>query len=186
MPDQRDGQIGKCQHFDGDTDYVSGTGFTGHNADFTVELWFKTNTASSGYFFGRNDTVAGDWLRCQLRTGQPDLMLQRSDGTYQDRAETSDDYNDNAWHHVVVAWDQEEVYMYIDRDLVTNRGIYANGWRSDLPPDFSPARDSDGGLMIGSQIPYNYRFDGIIDNVMLYDRVLEESEVAEHYDALMP
>ena len=92
----------------------------------------------------------------------------------------------NTWHHVVVAWDQVEVYLYIDGALVMNRGIYANGWRSDLPPDFSPARDSDGGLMIGSQIPYNYRFDGIIDNVMLYDRVLDEVEVIEHYDALMP
>jgi hypothetical protein len=90
------------------------------------------------------------------------------------------------WHHIVAAWDLNEIYLYIDGALVTDRSIYANGWRSDLPPGFAPARNSDGGLMIGSQIPFNYRFDGIIDNVMLYNRVLDEVEVSEHYSALAP
>jgi hypothetical protein len=40
--------------------------------------------------------------------------------------------------------------------------------------------------MIGSQVHFNYRFDGIIDNAMLYDRVSGESDVIEHYGALMP
>jgi len=97
----------------------------------------------------------------------------------------------NTWHHIVVSWDLNDVYMYIDRHEVVNKRIsqYDHGnWTNppSLPQDFAPARDSDGGLMIGSQIPHNLRFDGIIDNVMLYDRVLDESEVIEHYDALMP
>jgi hypothetical protein len=75
---------------------------------------------------------------------------------------------------------------------VTNRKYYDStvGWVSELPADFAPARDSDGGLMIGSQPPYqsswNLRFDGIIDNVLLYDRVLDVTEVEDHYVALAP
>jgi hypothetical protein len=40
--------------------------------------------------------------------------------------------------------------------------------------------------MIGSQIPYDYRFDGIIDNVILYNRVLDSTEVEEHYNSSAP
>jgi hypothetical protein len=89
------------------------------------------------------------------------------------------------WHHIVAAWDAADVYLYIDGALVTDRRIYSGGWVSSLPPDFSPARCSDGGLMIGSQIPFPYRFDGIIDNVTIYDRVHFADEVLEHYSALV-
>jgi hypothetical protein len=44
--------------------------------------------------------------------------------------------------------------------------------------------------MIGSQVPLDdpegYRFEGIIDNVMLYNRVLQTTEVEDHYTAIVP
>ena len=88
----------------------------------------------------------------------------------------------NEWHHIVITWDLTNVWMYIDGVEVTDNLYYQNGWKSSLPADFAPIKQSDGDLMIGSQIPYSYRFDGIIDNVMLYSRVLDATEVSEKYN----
>jgi len=156
----------------------------------TIEVWlypYSNITAAGIVHKGVELDYSDESYSLQYnQPGQIAFIITNDAGMHTYVISNEERLSTNTWHHVVVAWDQEEVYMYIDRDLVTNRGIYANGWRSDLPQGFSPARESDGGLMIGSQIPYNYRFDGIIDNVMLYDRVLDESEVSEHYDALMP
>ena len=71
--------------------------------------------------------------------------------------------------------------MYIDGQQVTDLKYFQNGWKSSLPSDFAPIRDSDGALMIGSQPVPGYRFEGIIDNVTLYNRVLSADEVSDHY-----
>jgi len=46
----------------------------------------------------------------------------------------------------------------------TNKKIYSNGWKSELPADFAPIKNSDGGLMICSRISFESRFNGILDN----------------------
>jgi hypothetical protein len=156
----------------------------------TIEVWlypYSNITAAGIVHKGVELDYSDESYSLQYnQPGQVAFIITNEAGMHTYVISNEERLSTNTWHHVVVAWDLNEVYMYIDRDLVTNRGIYANGWRSDLPADFAPARDSDGGLMIGSQIPYNYRFDGVIDNVMLYDRVLDAAEVEAHYDALMP
>ncbi len=90
----------------------------------------------------------------------------------------------NQWHHIVIAWNMSEVHMYIDGAEVTSLKYYQNGWKSTLPADFAPIRDSDGDLMIGSQPVPGYRFEGVMDNPALYSRMLTAEEVAGTYQAL--
>ena len=76
------------------------------------------------------------------------------------------------WHHIVAAWDAADVYLYIDGALVTDRRIYSGGWVSSLPPDFSPARCSDGGLMIGSDNNHRPKLAGMVrQKAMVSDEV---------------
>jgi PKD repeat protein len=160
----------------------------------TVEVWVYpyTNIAAAGIVHkGVMDDYSDESYSLQYnQPGQVAFILTNEAGTPTYVISNEGTLSTNQWHHIVAAWDLNDVYLYIDGSLVTNRKFYQNGWKSDLPSDFAPARDSDGGLMIGSQPPpddaNNYRFNGIIDNVLLYDRVLDSSEVLEHYTALVP
>lgn len=91
----------------------------------------------------------------------------------------------NEWHHLVGVWDDTTLYLYVDGQLSKSK---------ELPAGYLPVRNSDGGLLIGSQLPepntYDsngfYRFDGIIDEVNIFNRALSESEIADRYSALNP
>jgi hypothetical protein len=156
----------------------------------TVEVWIYpyTNIAAAGIVHkGVELDYSDEAYSLQYNNpGQVAFIITNNDkkATYV----ISDDgaLAPEEWHHIVAAWDLTEVYLYIDGAPVQNRSIYSGGWISELPADFAPAQDSDGELMIGSQIPYSYRFDGVIDNVYLYDRVLDEAEVVDNYNSLAP
>ncbi len=91
----------------------------------------------------------------------------------------------NEWHHLVGVWDDTTLYLYVDGLLSKSKA---------LPAGYLPVRNSDGGLLIGSQLPepntYDsngfYRFDGIIDEVNIFDRALSQSKIADRYTALNP
>jgi hypothetical protein len=156
----------------------------------TVEVWVYpyTNIAAAGIIHkGVELDYSDEAYSLQYNNpGQVAFIITNNDlkATYVISNEGA--LTTGEWHHIVAAWDLTEVYLYIDGALVTNRSIYSNGWVSELPSDFAPAQNSDGELMIGAQIPYSFRFDGIIDNVFIYDRVMDEAEVIDHYNSLAP
>lgn len=156
----------------------------------TVEVWIYpyTNVTAAGIVHkGVELDYSDESYSLQYnQPGQVTLILTNNDGKPTYILSNEAVLSTNEWHHIVAAWDLNDVYLYIDGSLVTDRKYYSNGWKSELPADFAPARDSDGGLMIGSQIPYDYRFNGIIDNVFIYDRVLDITEVEDHYTSLAP
>jgi len=160
----------------------------------TVEVWVYpyTNITAAGIVHkGVMDDYSDESYSLQYnQPGEVAFILTNEAGTPTYVISNEGTLSENQWHHIVTAWDLNDVYLYVDGSLVTNRKIYQNGWKSELPGDFAPARSSDGGLMIGSQVPPHdperYRFEGIIDNVMLYNRVLETTEVEDHYTALVP
>jgi hypothetical protein len=156
----------------------------------TVEVWIYpyTNIAAAGIIHkGVELDYSDEAYSLQYNNpGQVAFIITNNDRKPTYVISNEDALTTGEWHHIVAAWDLTEVYLYIDGALVINRLIYSNGWVSELPSDFAPAQNSDGELMIGSQIPYSYRFDGIIDDVFIYDRVMDETEVMEHYSALAP
>jgi hypothetical protein len=156
----------------------------------TVEVWIypKNNIAAAGIVHkGVELDYSDEAYSLQYNNpGQVAFIITNNDLTPTYVISNEGTLITEKWHHIVAAWDLNEVYLYIDGNLVTNRSIYSNGWLSELPADFAPAQNSDGELMIGSQIPHSFRFDGIIDNVFIYDRVMESAEVSERYNALAP
>jgi len=160
----------------------------------TVEVWIYpyTNITAAGIVHkGVKDDYSDESYSLQYnQAGQVAFILTNESGTPTYVISNEGTLSENEWHHIVAAWDLTDVYLYIDGSLVTDRKIYQNGWKSELPADFAPARSSDGGLMIGSQVPLDdpdgYHFNGIIDNVLLYDRAIDITEVEDHYTALVP
>lgn len=83
----------------------------------------------------------------------------------------------NEWTHVAVTYD--------NGNIANDPVIYANGKRVDIV-DASPSgtRTSDTGnvLTIGNNNDGTKTFDGHIDEVMMYDRILTEQEIKAAYD----
>jgi PKD repeat protein len=162
----------------------------------TVEVWIYpyTNIAAAGIVHkGVEADFSDESFSLQYnQAGQVAFVLTNDSNKNSWVMSNEGLLSTNEWHHIVAAWDLNDVYLYIDGSLVTDIKYYDStvGWVTELPADFAPAKNSDGGLMVGSQPPYqsawDLRFDGIIDNVLIYDRVLLITEVEDHYTSLAP
>jgi hypothetical protein len=86
----------------------------------------------------------------------------------------------NAWHHIVVTYNADatgnEAVIYLDGSVMaTTTGSAPTGTRDS---------DSGGDLIIGNQSGDALTFDGFIDGVRLYSRILSPPEVLEHFNGV--
>jgi hypothetical protein len=150
---------------------------------FSLELWFKTSTEDGGKLIGFEGTrdvwshqadrhlhmrsdgrlVYGGWSLLQMRT----ITTPRA-------------YNDGTWHHVVLTAEphgqEQDAVMYVDGAPVvsgttTRTSSYAGWWRVGY-----------GSLPLWFGFPSG-AFDGVVDQVAVYDSVLSADRVRAHYDA---
>jgi lysophospholipase L1-like esterase len=149
---------------------------------FSIELWFKkdTDVASGGeVLIGRHD--AGSQLSWQIAlTGNQSLafVLFSSGGDGQTIVGSRNLTND-VWHHIVAIRDgaNNKNILYIDgEEEASVAGLtYSSGFGS-----------ASAGLNIGwINTGDEDRFEGLMDEVALYDRVLTEEEIKGHYHLAM-
>lgn len=83
--------------------------------------------------------------------------------------------NDDEWHHIVAVRDAATGHniLYVDGSLEADSVFtYSTGFTS--ASNVQVANFLQGGS-------HNYFFNGILDEIAIYDRALSESEVREHY-----
>jgi len=79
--------------------------------------------------------------------------------------------DEGQWYHVAVTFDTSGAKLYIDGSLDgTADGDYS------IPNDLSPLYTTIGAWISNDNGPWSY-FNGIIDEVRIYNRVLSEAEV---------
>jgi hypothetical protein len=71
----------------------------------------------------------------------------------------------NHWSHLAVTYDGRTLRLYVNGDQVSKRSVTGEILRTDDP------------LWIGGNHPFGEYFQGLIDEVRVYDRVLTPSEV---------
>jgi len=78
----------------------------------------------------------------------------------------------NEWLHIVSTYDGDTVKIY-ENGVLINEDAYENG-----------IQDVAANLLIGSQydFPFNYLFNGAIDDVLIYNRALEVEEIGSIYN----
>ncbi|MDP4687295.1 MAG: choice-of-anchor D domain-containing protein, partial [Salibacteraceae bacterium] len=150
--------------FDGIDDQVTISGFTSPT-DFTLEAWINANSYTASYHtileFGNDDPYFG------LINGQPTLYQSAVAPT----AITT-----NQWYHVAASYDSstQEGKVYVDGALVAT--------------SYNTITLSGVGLGIGYNSGDN-RFNGMIDEVRIWSRVLCENEIQSHiscqFDAIV-
>jgi hypothetical protein len=188
-----DGIEGAAARFDAEGEYVTlpdDPSIDMLSEEAAVEVWVypENNTAAAGIIHkGTQPDFSDESYSLQYnRAGEVAMIFTNETGDHTYVIAPTPRLTENNWHHIVVEWDQTTVRLYIDGAEITALNYYQSGWKSSLPSNFAPIRDSDGDLMIGAQPVGEYFFAGIIDNVTLYDRKLGPSEVNSNWQALAP
>ena len=164
-------EFGNALYFDGINDYVKFSGGFGMAFPaLTVEFWLKAPTANDwGSIVNRApDWNTGSWkvmisLKNKIRFEAYDLNSQGYEGSIV--------VDDSLWHHVVVTVNSSYVSIYVDSALDIAIGINNGSIQSSGSPD----------LYLGTRPPEFQWFNGLIDEVRIYNRALSANEVEENY-----
>lgn len=146
----------------------------GNPRQYSTEAWFKTTTTQGGVLVGFGNAATGLSANADRQvTMLNDGRLRFSAGAAgTPTVESAGSFNDGAWHHVVATQNSKGMKLFVDQDLVgsntqANPRDFAGYWRI-------------GGDNAGGASASNW-FDGVLDEVAIYDRALLASEVTQHF-----
>lgn len=171
--------------FDGIDDYID----CGNNAsldfgagNFTIETWFKTSATPVNYY-PLISKMNNDWsIGWEIYLSSVDDAI----AFYAESGEISiypvhglaTPY-DEAWHQIVVVRNGDVFTVYFDADdgfSGETSAVPSLTITEDLYIGRNYAPGYDGG--------YEYYFDGLIDEVRIYNRALSPTEIDEHYNGI--
>jgi hypothetical protein len=179
-PSWSTGQINSGLTFDGSTSYISTSSSSSNPSAFSLELWFKTNTAAGGRLIGFGDAATGASTsrdRQVYMTNAGRLVFGVNPGTQQ-TVTSSSSYNNNAWHHLAATLGSGGLQLYVDgspvagNGAVTTAGNYTGYWRLGY--------DDLAGW---PSAPTSNYFAGRLDEVKIYNHALTPIEVQNEYNA---
>jgi len=162
------GKVGQAGSFNGSTSrIVSGNGsslsFT--NEIFTFALWFQTSSATDQYFLYKG--VANREYNFGITSlgGVIGRIFDRGFSHLHDDVNSAGTYKDGAWHHGAFVGNGSQLVLYID-------GV------AETPVNITSAMgDYDQDLQIGRYGGGSVYFNGLIDDVRIYDEALNAQSV---------
>ena len=165
----------KAIYLDGSADYIDIGDITDlDNIDFSVSAWIKTSQipAITGMIMSKKrDTGYGFFLA--THTDGKARIFFNSASAASLSAYTTTAVNDGAWHHVVFTADRDgNIISYKDGVAGTPVSIAAGDGESI---------DNDASLRIGVGGQTFLAFNGVIDKVIIFDKVLTNLEVMDIY-----
>ncbi len=163
------GNTGNGLDFDGENDYVTVDGACAGLAgkDVTISAWMKAPAVNSAVQFviGINTSNGDNRLLLGTQTESATLSLYES-GWH----DTTATVIDNTWHHIA----------YVLEDSSDTVTIYVDGSEAQSFTSMVSIAATDV-LSLGqkySGTTPNYFYDGLLDNVRVYNRALSEAEIA--------
>ncbi len=128
----------------------------------SISLWFKRDHMNDdGSFLFQNMKYIlriDKWGKITFAVYNPDWSAITVD--WKERIIDTD------WHHIVATYDGEKMKLYVDKKLMIQKETEGN------------LRSSNSNILIGSQTSRNY-YEGIIDEVIIYERALNEDEISQ-------
>ncbi|WP_211360494.1 carboxypeptidase regulatory-like domain-containing protein [Geobacter argillaceus] len=161
--------------FGGASDYVAIGNLYGRfpNNAFTVEGWVKASGTGAG---GINIIAggAGAWADYGIGLINDQLMATTVNkntqvGYY---AKSGSTVQTGTWYHVAGTYDGNWLKLYVNGELKNT--VYAEWVQNNGSVDF---------WLGGGQCCSNYNYNGLLDDIALYNRALSASEVTSRYNA---
>lgn len=159
-------KYGSCLSFDGNGDYVEKISPSNMPSNVgTISLWAKAvNWNAVAYVIGTNSD------KFLIYTENQGLYLYI--GATAARVTSASNWLiPNKFHHIVATWNTDTDLNYIFIDGVNRT---SNTYATNAPSGITNLRIGTGGTS-------TYYFNGLIDNVMIYDRALSAGEIADLY-----
>ena len=136
----------------------------------TVSLWAYANyfDYNTHYLFGH--TSQESWSdRIQLYTNDRDGLLDLGLGDSHSRKTNIQDLYVHKWYHIVLTWDGTNYVVYVDgteKATDSYTGLSALGEVADIGNNGNPSSRNES-------------FNGLIDEVRIYDRALDVNDIDE-------
>ncbi len=154
----------------------------------TIAVWFKIdNIVSSGRgatfnpiiltkSHGGDDFFEGYSILCDMVSKRVGIATTFSEAK-QVSIRTTDTLVWSKWYHIVMTYDDDFLKLYLN-------GVFEN----KMPKNFTTQFLEGDSVMVGNSANYkNERyFNGTIDDIEIYNRVLSPSEIAQIYNAPNP
>jgi len=163
-----EGKIGKALNIAGEGDYLEITGYKGvlGTAPRTVAAWIKTKRDNGKILsWGRDE--GGEMFIFGFIPGRGRIGVTPEGGYFY----MNDKISDDTWHHVAAVVHEAElpnlhddVTLYKDGEVAIIHGIgLLDLWPIDTPS--------------GMDVAIGKGFEGVIDDVRIYDRALSDDEI---------
>jgi len=167
------GKIGQALQFDGTDDYVDcGTGSSLDITDaITLEAWVKAEAfVSDAGIIGKNygDSVYPYFLWV-MSDGKVRLNSYGVDAEHRWLILSSQPITTGSWYHIVGTFNTANANLYINGEAETPVGV---GY---------PLPTNTKDVWIGKYV-YLDSFNGVIDEVRIYNRALSAAEIRYHYN----
>ncbi len=157
-------QSGYALEFDGDDDWVEISDPLDVTGPLTLEGWFRVDTFDGGRIMS-NRTGSDGYEIDVMSNGS----LRFTTGAYA-RCMSSISSRLGEWVHFAVTWEGPtggEIRMYVDGELVQTESLE------------DPIVSSAGNLAIGCSGSGSYFFDGAIDEIRIFDAVVDGTVIRE-------
>lgn len=126
----------------------------------------------------RKDSGYDDYANFWINPTTGILVFMWDDGPTQRNIDSDNDVRDGQWHHVVVTQDGVTVKMYIDDNLQTDTESTSMWWQ-----DMTYSTQS---IWIGDAFNTGTMFNGLIDEVRIYNIALTPGQINEDMNSAYP
>ena len=154
---------------DGNNDYINGNLYNNFNNELSVGLWFKSNQLGQDCKL----IYTGSWVNWSTRnfgiqhTNNGVKFILSIQGNNQYWVETGSNYiNDNLWHNVFATYDNNYIRLYIDGQIIDSLHVVGN-------------INNVNDLFIGTRNPLGEYFNGNLDELQLWNKALNQSEIEQ-------
>ena len=155
--------------FDGNNDYINGNLYNNFNNELSIGFWFKSNQLGQDCKL----IYTGSWVNWSTRnfgiqhTNNGVKFILSIQGSKQYWVETgSNNIIDNLWHNVFATYDNNYIRLYIDGQIIDSLHVVGN-------------INNVNDLFIGTRNPLGEYFNGNLDEVQLWNKALNQSEIEQ-------
>ena len=156
-----------------------------NNSNFTLSIWLKTTSDNSNYIEGSNHWAyvfakgkSYDYQYGIIASGYFDKIMatswQSAGGGIYSAEDSYATISDGNWHLIVGVITEDNSKLYIDGNLnATNTSAY---------PERTWNKNGNADLTIGGAVTMPGYFEGIVDEVRIFNRELNIDEITTLFD----